>query len=214
MDHGPAQAASRNPAETGTEEGVESASGQAEELGADVTDDAAKLGEDGEAEALRSGTAVLLIESRDLEDLQQVEGQHLKAEPGGVGAELVGRVAPGGQRVLEDMIDVLDPSLRSGRRPCRAARRGAPARESSSRPTPASSSGAAAPGSSPPAHPPPARSPASGRDTLPRASGGPPSSPGVNHPYSRPSTHRDAPPLLWPLARSRHLAKTRGLGLL
>ena len=122
-----------DPSETGSEQRVEDAGGQAEELGASVPDDAAKLGEAGEAEALGAGAAVLRVEGGRLEDLRQIERQDVQAEPGGVGAELVGRVGPGGQCILEDVVDVLDPSLRSGRRPCRAARTGALARSSPNR---------------------------------------------------------------------------------
>ena len=95
-------------AQTGAEQGIEGAGGQAEELGAGVPDDPAELGEDGEAEALGPGAAVLVVEGGRLEDLEQVEGQDLQAQPGGVGAELVGRVDAGGQLVLEDVVDVLD----------------------------------------------------------------------------------------------------------
>src|SRR5918999_294040 len=55
--------------ETGAEERIEGAGGQAEQLGAGVPDDAAELGEDGEAEALRTSAAVRVVEGRSLEDL-------------------------------------------------------------------------------------------------------------------------------------------------
>src|SRR5690242_18035261 len=79
--------------------------------------------------------------------------------------------------------------------------------------TAASRPGAAAPGSSRSVRPLPAHSPASGRDTLLLASGGPSQESPLRHPYSRTGTHRDALALLRSVTPLRHLAKTRVIGV-
>ena len=75
-----------------------------------MVDDPSELREDPEAQALGAGLAQLGIEGHRLEELQEVEGEDLEPQPGGVGTVLGAGIDARGQLVLEDAVDVLGAS--------------------------------------------------------------------------------------------------------
>ena len=101
----------REPSEAGPHEGGEDVARDPDEARARVVDDPPELREDPEAQALGPSLAQVGVEGHRLEQLEQVEGQHLEPQPGGVGAVLRAGIDPRGQLVLEDPVDVLDGAL-------------------------------------------------------------------------------------------------------